>query len=289
LTETRASGRLPPFLMSRDRGHPRHRSVARALVPFGAFAAVGAWSIDAAAYRPFDGTDAAVAELYDFEFEIGPVGYLRDDLGPALIAPAIVVNAGVLDDLELVGEGRNLIRFAPGKSAHDELSEAAFNVKYVVRGGVLQDRSGPSIAAELAFLIPGRSDQKAGIGLRTIVSERGAPGAIHLNLEGGLDRFKRGFVEGGVILEGPERWAARPVAELTIEYHAGEEVIAGALLGMLWPVRETFVIDAAARISHEGDVGVAGEVRAGFTWTLPFAHRPEKKPEPQPKASTNAR
>jgi hypothetical protein len=129
-------------------------------------------------------------------------------------------------------------------------------------------------------LVPDLSRQKAGLGLRMIASERGAPGAIHVNLQGGLDRWRRGFGVGGVILEGPEHWAARPVAELTAEYHAGAELVVGGLLGMIWPVRETLVIDAAARLSHEGNLGVAGEVRAGFTWTLPFAHAPEKHPRP---------
>ncbi len=257
---------------------PRHRRLEHTLVPIAALATAASWSIDAAAYRPFDGTDASVAELYNLEFEVGPVGYLRDERSPALVLPALVVNAGVMQDLELVGEARDVIRFPPGKKAHAEIAQAALNVKYVIRDGVLQDRSGPSVAAELSFLIPAITEQKAGIALRVITSERGAPGAVHLNAQGGLDRFKRGFGVGGVILEGPERWAARPVGEFTVEYHAGQEVTVNGLVGMIWPVRSYLAIDLAALIGH--DVGLTGEVRGGFTWTLPFAHAPEKKPNP---------
>ncbi len=256
----------------------------RSASALGAAAALiaSAWPRAAAAYRPFDGTDAAVAELYDFEFEVGPVGYERDDRGPALILPALVANAGVLPDLELVAGGRDLIRFPPGLHAHAELSDAEFDVKYVLRDGVLQDKTGPSVAAELGFLVPALTNQKAGLGLRVIASEQGTPGTIHLNLEGGVDRFRRGMIEGGFIVEGPARWAARPVGEFTFEYHHGTEVIVGGLLGMLWPVRSDLVIDMAARLAR--DDGLAGEIRAGFTWTLPFARAPEKKKEDAPAA-----
>jgi hypothetical protein len=35
------------------------------------------WCGEADAYRPFDGTDAAVAETGEIEIELGPVEYLR--------------------------------------------------------------------------------------------------------------------------------------------------------------------------------------------------------------------
>src|SRR3984957_13843763 len=33
------------------------------------------WCKSAHAYRPFDGTDADVAELHELELELGPIGY----------------------------------------------------------------------------------------------------------------------------------------------------------------------------------------------------------------------
>jgi hypothetical protein len=42
-----------------------------------ATAALAFWCGGAEAYRPFDGTDAAVAETGEMEIELGPVEYLR--------------------------------------------------------------------------------------------------------------------------------------------------------------------------------------------------------------------
>ena len=42
------------------------------------------------AYRPFDGTDADVAELGSFELELGPAHFYDDNGQSSLIAPATV-------------------------------------------------------------------------------------------------------------------------------------------------------------------------------------------------------
>jgi hypothetical protein len=42
--------------------------------------------MDAHAYRPFDGTDAAVAGPKEFELEFGPVHYLREGADKGIIA-----------------------------------------------------------------------------------------------------------------------------------------------------------------------------------------------------------
>jgi hypothetical protein len=46
------------------------------------------------AYRPFDGTDAAVADTGDVEIELGPVEYLREEAKHMLFAPDLRVNYG---------------------------------------------------------------------------------------------------------------------------------------------------------------------------------------------------
>jgi hypothetical protein len=48
----------------------------------------------AAAYRPFDGTDAAVAGLNEIEIELQPMGWQRIGSPSALIAPQVVFNYG---------------------------------------------------------------------------------------------------------------------------------------------------------------------------------------------------
>ena len=58
-----------------------------------------AWPDPARAYRPFDGTDAAVAKKGEMEIELQPAGRLRDESGTGLIAPATVINYGLSEDL----------------------------------------------------------------------------------------------------------------------------------------------------------------------------------------------
>ncbi len=42
------------------------------------------------AYRPFDGTDAAVADLKEVEIELQPAGVLRQSTQTSLIAPFMI-------------------------------------------------------------------------------------------------------------------------------------------------------------------------------------------------------
>jgi hypothetical protein len=53
------------------------------------------------AYRPFDGTDAAVADPGEVEIELQPAGALWVNSQPALVAPDIVYNYGLIKDWEL--------------------------------------------------------------------------------------------------------------------------------------------------------------------------------------------
>jgi hypothetical protein len=68
--------------------------------------ALTASSIPARAYRPFDGTDAAVAAPGEVEIELQPAGRLRDATGTSLIAPATVFNYGLSEGWEAVLEGQ---------------------------------------------------------------------------------------------------------------------------------------------------------------------------------------
>ena len=51
--------------------------LGRTVAAVASSALVVLWCNDAAAYRPFDGTDAAVAEPDTIEIELGPVEYVR--------------------------------------------------------------------------------------------------------------------------------------------------------------------------------------------------------------------
>src|ERR1700761_700623 len=56
----------------------------------------------AAAYRPFDGTDAAVAGVGETEIELQPFGYERTGTQSAAVAPFVVYNYGFADRWEMV-------------------------------------------------------------------------------------------------------------------------------------------------------------------------------------------
>src|SRR5580692_4753052 len=101
----------------------------------------------AEAYRPFDGTDADVAELGSFELELGPAHWYYES-GPGLpgghylIAPATVLNHGVLEDTQLVVDFEDFVALGPlaGRPAAALLGTDVL-VKHVFREGSLQETS----------------------------------------------------------------------------------------------------------------------------------------------------
>src|SRR5262249_3567375 len=105
------------------------------------------------AYRPFDGTDAAVADEHEVEIEVGPAGLRRDDDQRTVIAPAIVVNYGFAHRWEAVLQGRGEFPYAPHRD-RSGLRDNALLLKGVLRDGVLQGAAGPSIATEFGALLP---------------------------------------------------------------------------------------------------------------------------------------
>jgi hypothetical protein len=64
------------------------------------------WPVRPYAYRPFDSTDAAVADKGAIELEFGPVGYVVDPDERFLVAPEFRFNYGVTDRWEVLLEGR---------------------------------------------------------------------------------------------------------------------------------------------------------------------------------------
>src|SRR6202035_369022 len=112
---------------------------------------LAAWPGPAVAYRPFDGTDAAVAAPGEMEIEWQPAGHLRDESGTSLIAPATVFNYGFSEGWEAVLEGLGQTRLSP--SGPSGLTAAGAFLKYVVQPGSLQDKIGPSVATEFGVLL----------------------------------------------------------------------------------------------------------------------------------------
>src|SRR5215813_1961911 len=100
-----------------------------------------AWSPSAWAYRPFDGTDAAVAAPGEVEIELQPAGPRHDDEGTTLIAPATVFNYGFTENWEAVFEGQGEIPLSA--SGPTSLRAAGAFLKHVIVPGSLQDKTGP--------------------------------------------------------------------------------------------------------------------------------------------------
>src|SRR5262245_22509866 len=103
-----------------------------ALLAMASFAAL-LQARDALAYRPFDSTDAAVADLGELEVEFGPAGFRRDDSGRTLIAPAFVLNYGFAKNWELVLEGRGEHPLAPAEDTRSRFVDDNLFLKGVLK------------------------------------------------------------------------------------------------------------------------------------------------------------
>src|SRR5215831_1591677 len=113
------------------------------------------WPVAALAYRPFDSTDAAVADKGAFEVELSPLSYRHDDDGTAWISPSARLNYGIADDWEVVLEGQ-AEHFSNMRS---RVAEAQLDLKGVLQEGSLQEKDGWSLATEASVLLPGINTQ----------------------------------------------------------------------------------------------------------------------------------
>lgn len=246
------------------------RSFSRVL-PLSLVVALGlvAWSGPASAYRPFDGTDAAVAKTGEMEIELQPVGRLRDESGINLIAPSWVINYGLSPDWEAVFEGQGQTPLSP--PGPTSLTAAGAFLKHVIVPGSLQDKAGPSIATEFGVLLPDSTGNSGvGFSLAGIVSQRWDWGTIHLNAETVLTREHRGDLFLGAIIEGPAVWTVRPVAEIFYENEFGKEETFSGLVGLIYRVRDDLSFDVAVRHALTGRHPV-NEIRAGLTFGFPLS------------------
>jgi hypothetical protein len=235
------------------------------------------WSAPALAYRPFDGTDAAVAAPGEVEIELQPAGRLHDETGTSLIAPATVFNYGFSEGWEAVLEGQGQTPLSP--SGPTSLTAAGAFLKHVLQPGSLQDKSGPSVATEFGVLLPD-STGNSGVGasLAGIVSQRWDWGTIHLNAETALTRDHHADLFLSAIIEGPSKWSVRPVAEFFVEREFGQFDTVSALVGLIWQVRDNLSFDVGLRHALTSRRPV-DEVRAGLTFGFPlgmFGDRPQQ-------------
>jgi len=218
------------------------------------------------AYRPFDSTDAAVAEKGDLELELGPLGFLKTDAGRFLVAPSAIFNLGIARDWELVLQGRHFILLdGMAGDSRFRLIDTGLFLKGVLREGSLQEVHGPSVAIEVGPLLP-TINGEPGIGATAtlIVSQHWKPVTLHVNGEVTLTRAGNLDLFGGAILEGPREWAVRPVVEAFVEREFGAAFVLSGLVGAIWQLKEGLSLDIALRAARV-DTNTALEVRAGLT------------------------
>ena len=221
----------------------------------------------AAAYRPFDGTDADVADVGEFELELGPVGYAAAPGARILTLGAFVANLGLAPRWELVLEGRGQAALGAFSGSHRlALGDTALFGKHVFREGVLQDRPGVSAAVEFGPLLPGVfADPGVGGQLAAIASYRWSMLTMHVNGAARMARTGQPGAFAGWIVEGPTDWRARPVAELAVDKGRWSAAAYSALAGVLWQIADTVVVDGALRTVRSA-TSSGYEVRAGLTW-----------------------
>lgn len=228
-----------------------------------------AWALPAVAYRPFDGTDADVAEPREIELELGPIGYQREASEHLLVAPSVVLNYGLAPRFEAVLEGRQ--QWALASSHQAEFEHAALSLKSLLREGSMQGARGVSVAVETGALLPG-TERRFGLHVASIFSWCWPALTLHLNVGNDLLTSVHYAASTSLILEGPTAWAVRPVTEVFFEREFGSPKLThgleeSLLVGAIARVNDAWTFDAGLRHGRLDGV-LLQEARLGLTWAF---------------------
>jgi hypothetical protein len=219
----------------------------------------------ASAYRPFDGTDAAVADVGEVEIELQPMGAMHAGSTTKAISDS-VLNFGFADRWELVIQGT--AQAPPEGGGPLSVPDATF-LKYVVQPGVLQDKKGPSAAMEFGPLWPDVGGSGVGFSWSGIVSQRWEWGTVHFNVETNLTPDQHGELFFDAIIEGPSKWKVRPVFEIYSDSIINQSQTFSGLVGAIWQVNDKLSFDAAVRYASV-DGRPVSELRLGMTFGFPL-------------------
>lgn len=205
-------------------------------------------------YRPFASTDAAVADAKEMEIEIGYFNLERDRGRSTFVIPKAVINYGLIQNLEVVGE----FAVEEPRRGSARLVDAALSLKAVLKQGVLQEQDGVSFAVEAGPLLPSTDKVEKRVGFEGIgiLSGKLEPLTYHLNFGGGIDRARNNaFVIWGAIVELPMTERLRLAAEVNGESVEGSRGASSGLVGLIWktPLNNLF-LDAGIRKAITGAV-----------------------------------
>jgi hypothetical protein len=226
---------------------------------------IAVWASPALAYRPYDSTDADVAEQREVEVEIG-WERLRMDGGEQKSVRG-VVNIGVGELREIVIEGSwNRAEVAAGESS-SYFSGVALLLKQVHRRGFLQGAPGLSVASECGILIPATSGESGpGTECSLIASAGNAVLNLHMNAGVAYETDHRWTHSFSLILEGSGSWRLRPGLELVREQAEGEPHESSLLAGLVWESSEGIAFDLAFRQNLDRTTDF-DDWRIGMTWS----------------------
>ena len=147
--------------------------------------------------------------------------------------------------------------------------------RQVLRGGVLQEKPGPSIATEFGVQLPGVHDERGtGASLAGIISQRWEWGTVHFNAAAALTREQHADYFLDAIIEGPRNWVVRPVSEVFYERNVGLFRTRSALIGAIWQVQDNIAVDFGVRGARVNDHTVS-EIRAGVTFAFGVTKGPD--------------
>jgi outer membrane receptor protein involved in Fe transport len=102
-----------------------------------------------------------------------------------------------------------------------------------------------------------------------IVSDRWSWGTTHFNFGAELTRDHNANFVADWIVEGPQQWTVRPVAEARFEHQVGpvKTDTVSALVGAIWNVRDNLSLDVAVKEEWVNG-NPATEFRAGLTFAF---------------------
>lgn len=220
-------------------------------------------------YRPFEGTDAAVADFGELETEFGPAEPMRAGSQRLLTSAETVFNLGIAEGWEAVLQGQAVTPLSSGPMQASLIGNE-FSLKNILRAGVLQEKDGPSIAVEFGPLLPGvNGEPGTGASWGGILSDRWGWLTAHFNAAAALTRSHHADAFFGTILEGPWDWPVRPVTEVFYEREWGVAETVSGLASTIWQVSGKHALDIAMRDARLNGHAL-NELRAGVTFGLPL-------------------
>jgi hypothetical protein len=220
------------------------------------------------AYRPFDGTDAAVEDVGALTLEAGALQFHWSG-DESAYAPRLGVNFGLAERLEAVVDVQQWVALesTAGESRVRSLDSGAL-LKWLLREGALQEQARVSVAIEAGLQPPEmHGDEGFGASLTAAVGYRWNAVKLHVNQRAGRSRGGNLVLANSLMLDGPEAWAVRPLAELFAEQELDDGASYGLLLGAIATASDSLAFDLGMRVARDREE-TAFELRLGLSWSV---------------------